>query len=345
MLLPFVDVPFSLKCRDCGRHFDKEQALAISLAGLVPKLAEYYLHVGPNKPFLALLDFSLMNIGIDQKTKHVQFIDLESFEVIDGSEGTFMIGENVIDGHHILTAELLDSARHPLETIHRRLQMSTVVMLMILAVKALQTSKDKTLDNDKFTNVMRRPPISALEVRTFVTDFNTLFNVDMRGILKAIEFGAPCELAPCIADNVPSLSRMLRRQTYAQLGRALGRFTTSYSKPIARDCSKNIMLFDCAASAMKIASGSFGTIIKNPLTIKGQQNFVMKVWDNVVSTGPTCRLCPHSSPTLTRHNLIHYCHYCRFAVCRNHLPTAISSRTLHAPQCRYIAGTPQSTSC
>jgi len=342
MLLPYVSVPFSIHCRDKGRQLDNEGFVASSLACVVQKLALYYLHVGPDKPFLAMLDFSLMNIGIHPKTKHIQFIDLESFEVIDGCEGTFMVGENVINGYHILTEEMLDCTKHSTTTVHRRLQMSTILMFMIMAVKANRVSQLDTLSKEDFTDTLRRPAISQVEVQEFVNEFCTVFNVDMRSILKGIERGTLCDpnTALNITDNCMPTTTQTRKHEHAVLNRVLKRFTTSYKTPLIY-ANGRVALFNQTASAVRLASGSFGTIIRNFLKVpdRRRQDYVMKIWSHVIDYGPTCRLCTHTAQTLVKHNLIHFCHFCKYAVCRRHLPEAMAQSKLHKQNCAYILHT------
>mgnify|MGYP007047344789 CR=1 FL=1 len=340
MILPYVHVPFSIRCCKKGRQREFELSVANSLASVVQKLALYYLHIGPNKPFLALLDFSLMNIGIDVETQQIQFIDLESFEVIDGCEGTFMVGENVINGYHILTEDMLDCTKHSTATVHRRLQLSTILMFMIMAVKASKVSQSETISKEDFMNSLRRPAVSDDDIKFFVGEFCRLFDVDMLSILKAVENGSPCDpsMPLNLLDNCQPTTGHRRKQEHVKLNRVLKRFTTSYRTPLMY-VDGNIVLFDRTASAIKLASGSFGTIIRSPLKVPDRlrEDFVMKVWSHVIEHGPTCRMCTHTTRTIAKHNLVHYCHYCQYAVCRKHLSDAIVHGKLHKHKCTYIA--------
>lgn len=352
MVMPEVDTPFTSAAFKAGRNLESERQLAASMANVTKRVAAFYAsQTQPARDsFITLFDFSLQNVGIAVGVKGdaaVQFVDLESFHVADGGIGTLLAFEDVIDGYSILRTDDVDPSEYSIEEVHKKFKCSTVVMFAVLSVKALFLSRHPDLDLHAFEILLYRPPISDSEQAMYIGQFKDLFGVDLNCFLSAITNDSCMNLdynlllTPETFPLTGPTLRLDRQKERHSMSTALSKFS-NHNLAIAYGMDVNfdpcLMLFNFTASAYKLGSGSYGTIVRAPFKVNStrKQRYVMKVWPYVVNFAPNCQMCTEKCSTkLQRISLAHYCRRCNVSLCPQHLDKAIAQRRLHIASCKY----------
>ena len=211
MLMPEVNAPFTTRRFLKGRNLNAERMLADSLANVTKQLAVYYSSQNhASDSFLAIIDFSLQNVGIikdELDNAHVQFVDLESFRVIDGGINTLLAYEDIIDGYSILRKEDVCPTRNSPENVNRRYKSSMVIMFAVLTMKAKYLSMHAELEKLQFEALLERPPISSAERNMYLLQFEEYYGVNLHSFLIAISdsnnehLDIPLLLSPTSVDK------------------------------------------------------------------------------------------------------------------------------------------------